>query len=258
MPRQARVKSNTGIYHIMWRGANRQEIYHDDDDSRMFLEILNKCKDKYGITVYAWCLMSNHVHLLIKEGNEDISITMKRIGVSYVGYYNSKYRTIGPLFQDRFKSECVESNRYLFTVIRYIHQNPVKAGMVTQADEWKWSSCGGYYEKGIYHKKMLDCDHIFNMISTDRELARKKFREFNERANDDKCLEDEVIRKRLSDEEARGEIKLILGSVEIAQVKALPKEIRSEILRKIKQIEGLTLRQGARIVGVPVTLIYRA
>lgn len=99
MPREARIKSKTRIYHIMWRGANGQEIFHDDEDRTKFLDILRKYKITCELIVYAWCLMSNHVHLLIKEGNEAISVTMKRIGVSYVGFYNWKYRTMGPLFQ---------------------------------------------------------------------------------------------------------------------------------------------------------------
>lgn len=96
---------------------------------------IGKKKSKYEM--YAWCLMNNHVHLLLKEGIEPISTTMKRIGVSFVWYYNGKYNTNGHLFQDRFKSEKVESDQYLLTVIRYIHQNPVKAGIVKSVDEWK-------------------------------------------------------------------------------------------------------------------------
>ncbi|MEI2400828.1 transposase, partial [Paenibacillus phytohabitans] len=120
MPRKAREKSKTGVYHLIWRGANRQEIFHDDEDWIRFLDILKKYKLKLNLTIYAWCLMSNHVHLLIKEGDESISATMKRIGVSYAGYYNWKYRTTGHLFQDRFRSENVEDQAYLKTVVRYI------------------------------------------------------------------------------------------------------------------------------------------
>jgi putative transposase len=149
MPRNARVKSRSGIYHIILRGANRQEIFHDDEDCIKFLDTIEKYKMKSEVGVYAWCLMSNHAHLLIREGNEDISITMKRIGVSFVWYYNWKYRTTGHLFQDRFKSECIETNKYLLTVTRYIHQNPVKAGIVDRPDQWRWSSCLGYYGKNI-------------------------------------------------------------------------------------------------------------
>lgn len=258
MPREARKKSNTGIYHIIWRGANRQEIFHDDEDWAKFLEILKKYKKKCELFIYAWCLMNNHVHLLIKEGNEDISASMKRAGVSYVGYYNWKYRTTGHLFQDRFKSEVVESRKYFLTVVRYIHQNPVKAGMVNLPAEWEWSSCQGYYDENKYSKNLLNGDYVLKMFSNDIKVARKWFKEFNETKNNDTCLEDQVNRKRLTDKEAVMEINKLLGPIEIAQVKSLPKEKRNEALQKVKEIDGLSLRQAARIFGVSLNLVFKA
>nr|WP_229683187.1 transposase [Virgibacillus oceani] len=241
----------------MLRGANRQEIFHDDEDSRKFLEIIEKYKNKSEMRVYAWCLMNNHVHLLLQEGNEDISVTMKRIGVSFVVYYNWKYRTTGHLFQDRFKSENVETNKYLLTVIRYIHQNPVKAGIVNRVDEWKWSSCLEYYDKNPHSINLLDKSFILQIISPDIAIANAIFKEFNESPQNDKCLDDK-IKRRLTDEEARLKIKKLLGEIEIAQVKSLPKLNRNEILRQVKGIDGLPQRQAARILGVSANLIFRA
>ena len=156
MPRQARSISRTGIYHVILRGANRQEIFHDDGDRLRFLQILARYKQMTDMKVFAWCLMNNHVHLLLKEGNEKLSVTMKRIGVSYVQYYHQKYFTTGHLFQDRFKSENVETRQYFLTVTRYIHQNPVKAKIVQHVDEWKWSSCLTYYGKRNVTFDLLD------------------------------------------------------------------------------------------------------
>lgn len=258
MPRKARTKSKTGVYHIVWRGANRQEIFHDEEDWITFLDILKKYKLKWGLTVYAWCLMSNHVHLLLKEGHENISNTMKRIGVSYVLYYNWKYRTTGHLFQDRFNSENVEDKKYLLTVVRYIHQNPLKARMVTQMEEWKWSSCCGYYGKSVYPQHTLDVHIILNMFSADLPHAIERFKEFNERSNKDQCLDIVEHKRRLTDEEAKLEIKKRLSNIEIAHVKSLPKEQRNAVLRSVKEIEGLSMRQVARIFGVSLTLVFKA
>ena len=259
MPRKAWVKSKNGIYHIMLRGANRQEIFHDEEDCKKFLEIIGKYKGVSEVGVFAWCLMNNHVHLVLKEGNEPISTTMKRIGVSFVWYYNWKYRTTGHLFQDRFRSENVETHKYLLTVIRYIHQNPVKAGIVNQADEWKWSSCLGYYGKDIHPTNLLDDDFIFKLLSTDLTIAKKRFKEFNERKSNHQCLDDNGSEKRrFSDEEARAEIKKLLGTIEIAHVKSLSKLKKNEVLRKIKGIDGLSQRQAARIFGVSPNLIFKA
>lgn len=259
MSRKAREKSESGIYHIIWRGANRQEIFHDDGDCIKFLDIIEKYKKTAEMGVYGWCLMSNHVHLLLKEGNEDISITMKRIGISFAWYYNWKYRTTGHLFQDRFISENVEDTKYLLTVIRYIHQNPMEAGIVSRVDKWRWSSSLCYYDKNYHPRNLLDKDFILMMFSTDLTTAKERFKVFNEKQNNDKCLEDcNNKRKRLTDEEAGLTIKKLLGTIEIPQVKSLPKLERDEVLRKVKGIEGLSQRQAARILGISPNLIFKA
>ena len=257
MPRIARQRSESGIYHIMLRGANRQEIFHDDEDNIRFLETLERYKNKSKMKVYGWCLMGNHVHLLIGEGEEDISLTIKRIGISYAWFYNWKYNTNGHLFQDRYKSEKVEDNGYLLTVLRYIHQNPVKAGITKKTGEWKWSSFSGYLGKTYYPTGLLDLDFILEIISENREKAIRKLIEYNEQENEDKCLE-EIKRQRLTDKEAGAEIRKQTCGYDIAEIKSLPKEQRDEILKRIKEIKGLSLRQAARILGISHVLIFKS
>ena len=138
MVRQLRKQSATGIHHVMLRGINRQRIFEDSEDYRMFIHYLYKIakpKTDSGqplpayATFYAYCLMDNHVHLLIREGSEPLSSSIKRIAAAYARYYNTKYEHYGHLFQDRFKSEPVNDEAYFFTLFRYIHQNPVAAGL---------------------------------------------------------------------------------------------------------------------------------
>ncbi|WP_235182790.1 REP-associated tyrosine transposase [Gracilibacillus boraciitolerans] len=260
LPRQARRKSKSGVYHIMLRGANKQEIFHDNEDNARFMNILNKYKKQVQLKIFAWCLMNNHVHLLIKEGEEELSVTMKRIAVSYVQYYNKKYSTTGHLFQDRFKSENVETKRYFLSVVRYIHQNPVKAGMVTHVKEWYWSSCCEYYHKSSDYQELLDRDGgVLRIFSDNRIIAIKEFQAFNEKSNADVCFENEKNRIRtLTDEEARKKIKMILGSITFAQVKSLSRTERNDILRKVKTAEGISQRQASRILGVSLSIIHRA
>lgn len=258
MPRRAREKSESGIYHIMLRGANRQEFFHEDEDNIKFLEILEKYTRESVAKVHGWCLMDNHVHLLLREGHEEVSTTMKRIGVSFVWYYNWKYKTTGHLFQDRFKSEKVESDEYLLTVLRYIHQNPVKAGMVKSVEDWKWSSCHGYYGGNSFPLALLAKDLILEMFSPkDMTTAVTRFKAFNETTCSDVCLDDE-LRTRLTDKEARQEMHRQIEGIEIAKLKSLPKVERDEIFRKVKRIEGVSQRQAARILGVAPSLIARA
>ena len=145
MPRQARQVSRTGIYHLIVRGINREVIFHDDEDRQRYLETLARITTDISATTFGYCLMDNHVHILIKEGSNGISNLMHRLGASYAYYYNWKYERTGHVFQNRFKSESVEDDSYLKTVIRYIHQNPVKAGMVNKPEAYQWSSCHVYY-----------------------------------------------------------------------------------------------------------------
>lgn len=144
MPRTARKKSESGIYHIILRGINKQTIFEEEEDSITFLETLGTYKEKSGYKVFAYCLMGNHIHLLLKEENEELGIVMRRIGASYVYWYNEKYGRCGHLFQDRYKSEPVENEKYLLTVLRYIHQNPLKAGVVKDVASYRWSSYWEY------------------------------------------------------------------------------------------------------------------
>lgn len=256
MPRKTREKSESGIYHIILRGSGRQQIFHDDEDCLRFVEILEKYKKQFDVKLYGWCLMGNHIHLLLGQGIEDFSITMKRIGVSFAWYYNMRYKTSGHLFQDRFKSEKVENDAYLLTVLRYIHQNPVKAGIVKQAKDWKWSSCREYYGISSIIRALPERDLIYNMFSEDRKRSINLFREFNEDANNDNCLDDDN-RKRMSDDEARIKIIKKIDGIDVTQVKTLPKIKRDEVLRKVKEIEGISQRQAARILGISPNLIFK-
>ncbi len=256
MPRRAREMSESGIYHIILRGTNKQEIFHDDEDSLRFIDILKKYKKINNMKVYGWCLMGNHLHLLIGQGEEELSVTMKRIGVSYAWYYNWKYNSTGHLFQDRYKSEKVDKDEYLLTVIRYIHQNPVKAGIAKKAADWEWSSCSGYYGYEYYPAGLLDSTLILGMLSEDRETAIKKFIEYNEAKCEVKCLDDR--KERLTDEEAKAEIAKIISLQEIAIIKSMPKAQRDPLILRIKSIEGISQRQAARILGVAPNLVIRA
>ena len=150
MARQQRAKSETGIYHIMLRGINRQQVFFDDEDYYMFLNVLSKVKTVSGFKLYAYCLMSNHVHLLIEEGCEPLSKVFMRIGDSFVYRYNCKYDRIGGVFQGRYKSIPVNDDEYFISVLRYIHQNPVKAGLVNKCDQYKFSSYNEYFKSNSF------------------------------------------------------------------------------------------------------------
>jgi len=114
MPRTRRIKSETGIYHVVLIGNNKQTIFEDEEDNKMFLITLKQFRKKSGYSILGYCLMGNHVHLLMKTGEESIGQCFRRIGASYVYWYNLKYFRVGHLFQDRFKSEVVETEEYFY------------------------------------------------------------------------------------------------------------------------------------------------
>lgn len=257
MPRHARVKSETGIYHIMSRGINREDIFHEADDYLKYLDALYQVKGSTHFQILGYCLMPNHVHLLVREGEEDISNTMKRIGVRYAPWYNRKYQRNGHVFQGRYKSENVEDDTYLLTVIRYIHQNPVKAGFISKPEEYKYSSCQDYYNENYPQTGLTNTEFILSIFSEDPRQAVEEFKKYNSQKSAESCLDDEVI-SRISDDELRKEIRKLLKSKPETVLQQMEKAERDEILRKIKEIPGSRLRQIAGITGLGLYIIHQA
>jgi putative transposase len=257
MPRYARQKSQTGIYHIMVRGINRQDIFYDEYDYQRYLDTLHRIKDENNSVLLGYCLMSNHLHLLINEGKADISNMMKRIGTSYAYRFNLKYDRSGHVFQDRFKSESVESDTYLLTVIRYIHNNPVSAGMVSKPEDYSWSSCAGYYQENDCETGLTDTRLILSIFSEDKKQAIEMFKMHHAEIQGEECLDDRV-RRRKSNEEVTDEIRTILKGKPITVLQNMERKERNEILQEIKEIQGSSLRQIARITGLGLYLIHQA
>ena len=259
MPRRAREKSESGIYHVMVRGINRQDIFHDEEDYSQYLEAMNRAKIISKFEIYGYCLMSNHVHLLLHEKEETISSVMKRIGVSYAWWYNKKYDRAGHVFQDRYKSETVETDEYLLSVLRYIHKNPVKAEMVVKPEKYKWSSCEAYYNQSEYPGELTNTAFILGIFAENEESARDRFKEYMKQENsDNKFLEIEIRLKKKSDESIYKEIQAILNGQSLAELQAMEKPRRDEVLRQMKNIKGATQRQIARITGIHQSIIFKA
>ncbi|MHB8157253.1 MAG: transposase [Desulfocucumaceae bacterium] len=171
MPRHARVFSQKQVYHVMLRGNDRQNIFIDDEDKKRIVDILIEKKNDSLYYIYAFCVMDNHIHLIIKEGADSLSRAIKRIAISYALYFNKKYKRIGHVFQDRYKSENIEDDRYLLSAIRYVHQNPLKAGL-SSIDEYYLSSYREYLGDKII---VTDTDEILEMISKNKDAALKEF-----------------------------------------------------------------------------------
>lgn len=144
MPRQARIKSSTGIYHVMIKGINKEQIYKKDIYKANILKIIREIKEKDEFFVIAYCIMNNHMHLLIKVEEDNLADIMRKINVKFAMYYNYFEERNGYVFQNRFRSEAVEDRNYLLCALRYIHNNPVKAMLADSIYKYPWSSANDY------------------------------------------------------------------------------------------------------------------
>jgi putative transposase len=139
MARRPRLLAPGVLYHVIVRGNQRQKTFQDDGDYQAYLERLGRYRKKLGVTVYAYCLMPNHVHLLVETGFQPLSRFMQGLQQSYTQYFNRRYRKVGHLFQGRYKAIVCDKDEYLLTLIRYIHLNPVRSKMVQTAEDYRYS-----------------------------------------------------------------------------------------------------------------------
>lgn len=254
MPRMARKMSWTKVYHVILRGNGKQDIFLDEQDYKKFIKEIVKTKEKYGYELYAYCLMTNHVHLVIYDKNDMLSKIFQSLAVSYSAYFSKKYEKVGHLFQNRFLSKEVETSKYLMQVCRYIHQNPMKA-KILNVDNYKWSS----YKEYITKPYIVDTKILMKLFGENKKDAVKNFIVYNkgraESIND--YLEFEFINK-MADEQAKGKIKEILEMDDLEKLKEYNFKIRDEKIRKLKNLKGVSKSQISRVLGLNRKIIERA
>ncbi|MEN1762301.1 transposase, partial [Anoxynatronum sibiricum] len=242
---------HTGIYHVMLRGINGQIIFEDREDSIKLLETIKYYREESGYEIYGYCLMNNHIHLLIKEGCEELGTVFRRIGARYVYWYNRKYGRRGHLFQDRYKSEVVENDGYLLTVLRYIHQNPLKACIVKNIEQYPWSS----YQEYIGKKDICETAFPLSIFSKDNKKAVKLFKDFHAKEKQDHCLDYEET-FRINDLEAAEIIKKSAEIDSTNKIQSFDQEHRNKLIKEFKK-KGLSIRQIERLTGVSFGVIRR-
>lgn len=187
MGRKPRIEYYGAIYHIIQRGNNRKSIFKEDREKAYLLEILSETKEIFDFKIFAYVIMNNHYHFLIQAFNIPISKIMHRINTRYAKYYNYKMKRTGPVFEDRYTGILVQDEGYLFTLIRYIHNNPVSAKICKTMDEYKWSSDIFYR---INMVNMVDIDEFLNMLSLNRTKAIEKYIELME----EDFIDDEIMK----------------------------------------------------------------
>lgn len=259
MPRVARNYSELKVYHITIRGIDKQNIFFDDDDRNKFIDIVKEKKEKFNFDIYSYCLMDNHVHSIIYDKEKMISKIMQGIEVSYSFYFNKKYERVGHLFQNRFFSKEIENREYLKMVCRYIHQNPLKAG-ISKTEEYKWSS----YQAYIKANKLVDTKLLLSVFSDNLEIAKQEFIKFHN-IDSDSSKEEKIknifeyeLCEKMTDEEIEKHICELLEIQKISDILQYNIDIRNKKLSKLKCLKKISISQLSRVIGINRKMIERA
>lgn len=256
--RNIRLDSPSEYYHVMKRGAGKQMLFEDRSDYIFFLKQLEKCRGKHGLEIGAFCLMNNHIHLLIKASSaKELSRFMQSLGTGYAMYFNAKYSHVGPVFQGRYKGEPIDDFNYFLTCIRYIHNNPEKAG-IAKRENYEWSSYPYYVGDDVVVPELkVETKDVLDILGGVAEFvgfsqARDDAMDESLRDDDDKWVNKSVV------ERANKVIREYCGCdfENNFTVKQLAKNDRDEVVRLLKR-EGIRPRQIELITGISRDIVRR-
>lgn len=230
---------------MVFRGINRQHLFEENSDFLFFLQALYHLKIEMSFEIHAYCLMSNHVHILIKENQlGDISLIMKRLLTKYAMYFNRKYQRNGALISSRYKSLPVQVDEYFIPLLRYIHQNPLKAGLVSKMEDYEFSSYKEYLNGGT----LTDTSFSLSLIGRNEWMS---LHQISENGNFEPC---EKI--ALNNDQVRRKILLRTNGKEPHEISSWPKSERNALIRQLKE-DGLSIRQIERATGISRGVVAR-
>ena len=238
----------TNVFHVMCRGVGRQIIFEDDADRRYLLDRLKSAKRERNVLIHAWCLMDNHIHLLIDAEPRVLAAFMQRVLSEYAMYFNRRHDRVGHLFQDRYGRKAIDTEAYLLEVVRYIHQNPLEYGFTNLA-AYRWSSYREYL--GVGEPTITDMEVVLDLFGSYNELVR---------------FHGEKSRGAfLGNSTSRGDVGMTcamfvaldeVGEEVLHSLKSLPRKARDGYLARLLQ-RGLTVRQIERLTGVSRGVVAR-
>ncbi len=186
MPRPGRILHENAFYHVYNRGVDKQEIFKDDEDRRVFMRFMDEAIQRKYAAVYAYCLMNNHFHVYLQTYRANLNELMQRLQGRYAQFFNLRHGRVGGLFQDRYKNGYVGDDRYSLGLVRYIHLNPVRNGQTNHASDYRWSSYREYCGDSVAYA-WLDTKWILDQFDRDEGRARTIFREFHSNEDDIKA-----------------------------------------------------------------------
>jgi REP element-mobilizing transposase RayT len=242
MARKPRIEYEGAFYHVITRGNQRQRVFKGDDDFQKYINLLAFYKERYKYSLYAYVLMSNHVHLLIETRTIPLSKILQGINQSYTMYFNRKHKTVGHLFQGRYKAILCDKDTYLFSLIKYINLNPVRAKIAKAVGEYRWSSYQSYDKQK--NNDLVDTDQVLRMFSEDKSHARKLYGAY---IDDGIEVKKEDIYRTVS-QRILGEKKFVDTVIERVEERIEDRRKRheyslKEIAETTVKIRGITLKQ---------------
>ena len=230
--------------------TRRADIFFDDNDRMAYLDLLNRYKKKCGFILYAYVLMSNHVHLLIETPEAPISKIMQMLNFTYTQYFNRKYDKIGHLFQGRYKSYLCDRDEYLLGLVRYIHLNPVRANLAAGTDRYRWSGHGDYTGK---RNGLVDADKVLRLFSENKSQARRLYIRFVNEAigtSKDESFYKTVEQQIIGDDKFVEKVEKAINRTE----KPLKKPSVDAIFRAVEKTTGVDRKEiisrGRRLEAV--------
>ncbi|HBI55627.1 MAG TPA: hypothetical protein DG577_05085 [Firmicutes bacterium] len=254
MPRQARMLSESGIYHVTFRGVDKMDIFRDNADKSWFLTLLINKKAKGEFLLHAYCLMSNHVHLLVRA-KDPLQRIIKRICGPYAQYFNFKYDRVGHLFQGRYHSQVIDCERHFLVCSRYIHLNPVAAGITVCAQDYPWSSYR-IYSAPLRPSSLVDKEFLNSILSSDRTDAAKAFIAFTDAEVEEG--EDYSFLEPGEKDNPRIKVEEILASFGLSSktFRTAPSQLRRQVLSVVLANVDISGRELGKMLNISRTVIY--
>ena len=244
MPRKPRDYSISDVYHIIFRGNDKQDIFFDDQDRYVFLDRIKETQKKFKYEIFSYCLMNNHVHMVIKVTDNLLSKSMHNLGVRYSMYFNKKMNRRGHLFENRYLSKKVEDLDYFLNVCKYVHRNPENA-KIEKTEDYKWSSFQDYVRN---KRKIVNKNVLLHYYNDDLDEF-KKFTLEDNKNNIDKFAEYEIINK-LGEEELIEIIKEKFEVKNASDLSLINKFERERIIKELANINGTNVNQIARVTKI--------
>lgn len=235
MARQLRIEYKGAFYHITSRGNQRDQVFWDDKDREEFKRILKRTKERYGYLLHAYVFMDNHYHLLMETPHANIKQIMQNINTSYTVFVNRKHKRAGHLFQGRYKAFIVDKENYLLELSRYIHLNPVRAGIVQRPEDYNWSSYRDYIYRGR-QDVITDTDDVLYLFSKRHAVAISKYQGFVDAGINERSPLGEAVGSILGEasfrERVLRHVKSIPDKTEIPEMKRIDRKHNMEDIVK--------------------------